>query len=120
MGLTTLNGRLKRRSLIVIFSDFVDSTTAELLVENLAVMQRQHLILYVALHDPAMQQLTQPKDGRLDDIARAVAATQVLNERQIVLDKLKRLGILCLDTRPDALTPALVSRYIEIKAKELI
>lgn len=120
LGLTTLNGKLKRRSLVIVFSDFVDSTTAELLVENLAVMQRQHLVLYVALRDPAMQALTRPEDEGLDTIARAVAASQILAERQAVLDKLHRLGILCLDVAPDALTPALVSRYIDIKAKELI
>ncbi|MFO1165963.1 MAG: DUF58 domain-containing protein [Paracoccus sp. (in: a-proteobacteria)] len=120
LGLSTLNGKLKRRSLIVVFSDFVDATTAELLVENLAVMQRQHLILYVALRDPAMQDLTRPADEGLDAVARAVAASQIVTERQAVLDKLHRLGILCLDISPDALTPALVSRYIDIKAKELI
>ena len=120
LGLSTLNGKLKRRSLIVVFSDFVDATTAELLVENLAVMQRQHLILYVALRDPAMQDLTRPADEGLDAVARAVAASQIVAERQAVLDKLHRLGILCLDVSPDALTPALVSRYIDIKAKELI
>lgn len=120
LGLTTLNGKLKRRSLIVVFSDFVDNTTAELLVENLAVMQRQHLILYVALRDPALQELTRPGDEGLDAIARAVAASQILAERQAVLDKLNRLGILYLDVSPGALTPALVSRYIDIKAKELI
>lgn len=120
LGLTTLNGKLKRRSLVIVFSDFVDSTTAELLVENLAVMQRQHLVLYVALRDPAMQALTRPEDQDLDAVARAVAASQILAERQAVLDKLHRLGILCLDVAPGALTPALVSRYIDIKAKELI
>ncbi|CAM3060053.1 Uncharacterized conserved protein, DUF58 family, contains vWF domain [Paracoccus aminovorans] len=120
LGLTTLNGKLKRRSLVMVFSDFVDSTTAELLVENLAVMQRQHLILYVALRDPALLALTRPAEDGLDAIARAVAANQILAERQAVLDKLNRLGILCLDASPGALTPALLSRYIEIKAKELI
>lgn len=104
----------------MVFSDFVDATTAELLVENLAVMQRQHLILYVALRDPAMQDLTRPADEGLDAVARAVAASQIVTERQAVLDKLHRLGILCLDISLDALTPALVSRYIDIKAKELI
>ena len=120
LGLTTLNGRLKRRSLVVVFSDFVDATTAELLVENLAVMQRQHLVLYVALRDPALLALTHATGEGMDEIARAVAAAQILSERQVVLDRLRRLGILCLDTPPEALTPALISRYIEIKAKEMI
>ena len=120
LGLTVLNGKLKRRSLVVVFSDFVDSTSAELLVENLAVMQRQHLVLYVTLRDPAISTLMHPAHAGLDEVAEAVAAARILQERQAVLDRLNRLGILCLDTAPDRLGPDLISRYIEIKAKEMI
>lgn len=120
LALTHLHGRLKRRSLVIVFSDFVDSITAELLVENIAVMARHHLILYVALRDPALTRLAQPKSVSLEAIARSVSATQILRERQSVLDRLARLGVICLDTTPAALTGALVSRYIDIKSRELI
>lgn len=120
LGLTTLGGRLKRRSLVVVFSDFVDTVTAELLVENLAVIQRQHLILYVALRDPALQAIARPAASDLDSVAQALAANRLLQDRQAVFDRLRRLGILCLDVAPGELTPALISRYIEIKAKEMV
>ncbi|MEP3276068.1 MAG: DUF58 domain-containing protein [Stappiaceae bacterium] len=120
LGLSNLNGKLQRRSLIVIFSDFVDSVTAELLVENLAVMTKKHLILYVTIRDPALQELTNPDAISMDTISRSVSARQISKERQQVLDRLQRLGILCLDTEPSALTSSLVSRYIDIKAQELI
>ena len=120
LGLSVLNGKLKRRSLVVVFSDFVDSTSAELLVENLAVMQRQHVVLYVALRDPDLQGLIHPATSGMDDVAQAIAAARILQERQAVLDRLSRLGILCLDAAPGQLTSALISRYIEIKAKEMI
>lgn len=120
LGLTHLNGRLKRRSLVVVFSDFVDTTTAELLVENIAVMTRHHLVLYVALRDPALSALAAPAEITLDSMAQAVSAQQVLRERREVLERLARLGVLCLDTTPQDLTPGLVSRYIDIKARELI
>lgn len=120
LGLTTLNGRLKRRSLVIVFSDFADSVTAELLVENLGVLQRQHLILYIALRDPVLHQLAAPAQTAMTDIARAVAARRLLHDRHIVLDRLARLGVLCLDTTPTQLTAALVSRYVDIKAREMI
>jgi uncharacterized protein (DUF58 family) len=120
LGLTHLNGRLSRRSLVVVFSDFVDSVTAELLVENLAVITRQHLVLYVALSDPALAALAEPADGSMTAVAEAVSARQFLRERQAVLDRLRRMGILCLDTPPERLTAGLISRYIDIKAQEMI
>ena len=120
LGLTHLSGKLARRSLIIVFSDFVDSITAELMVENMAVLNRRHLVLFVALRDPALAALAQPTVVSLDAVARSVAATQLLRERRDVLDRLSRLGVICLDTTPEALTGALISRYIDIKSRELI
>ena len=120
LGMTHLSGKLARRSLIIVFSDFVDSITAELMVENMAVMSRRHLVLFVALRDPALAALAHPEVVTLDAVARSVAATQMLRERRDVLDRLARLGVICLDTTPETLTGALISRYIDIKSRELI
>lgn len=120
LGLTHLSGRLKRRSLIVIFSDFVDSITAELMIENIQVLARHHFIVYVALRDPMLAKLTEPEETTLDAIARSVAARQILHERRAVMEKLARLGVLCLDSTPEALTSDLIARYIEIKSREMI
>ncbi|MDO3431772.1 DUF58 domain-containing protein [Rhizobium sp. CBN3] len=120
LGLTHLSGRLKRRSLIVIFSDFVDSITAELMIENIQVLARHHFIVYVALRDPMLAKLTEPEEISLDAVARSVAARQIVQERRTVMEKLARLGVLCLDSTPEALTSDLIARYIEIKSREMI
>ncbi|MGZ2486787.1 uncharacterized protein (DUF58 family) [Rhizobium pisi] len=120
LGLTHLSGRLKRRSLIVIFSDFVDTITAELMIENIQVLARHHFIVYVALRDPMLAKFVEPEETTLDAVARSVAARQILHERRAVMEKLARLGVLCLDSTPDALTSDLIARYIEIKSREMI
>ncbi|MBY3206564.1 DUF58 domain-containing protein [Rhizobium laguerreae] len=120
LGLTHLSGRLKRRSLIVIFSDFVDTITAELMIENIQVLARHHFVVYVALRDPMLAKLIEPEETTLDAVARSVAARQILQERRAVMEKLARLGVLCLDSTPEALTSDLIARYIEIKSREMI
>ena len=115
-----LSGRLKRRSLIVIFSDFVDTITAELMIENIQVLARHHFVVYVALRDPMLGKLIEPEETTLDAVARSVAARQILHERRAVMEKLARLGVLCLDSTPEALTSDLIARYIEIKSREMI
>jgi uncharacterized protein (DUF58 family) len=120
LAMTHLHGRLKRRSLVVVFSDFVDSTSAELLVENMGVLARHHVLLYVALRDPLLDETARPAQITLNSIAKSVSATQILQERQLVIDRLSRLGVICLDVSPQNLTPALVSRYIDIKSRELV
>ncbi len=120
LALSHVNQNLSQRSLIVVFSDFVDTVTAELLIENLAVLRRQHLVLYIALRDPALKRLSHPEHAGLGSVAKAVSAQQLLRERESVIDRLRRLGILCLDHEPQNLTPALISRYMDIKAREMI
>ncbi len=120
LGLSHLLTRLRRRCLIIVFSDFVDSITAELLVENVSLLTQHHLVVFVALRDPALNRIANPTDFGLNSIAASVSAGQILHERQAVMERLSQLGVLCLDVAPEALTTALVSKYIDIKARELI
>ena len=120
LAMAELNARTPRRSLIVVFSDFVDTTTAELLVENLGVLRRRHAIVFVALRDPALEDIAHGAPRSMDDAARAVSAGQMLKERRDVMGRLERLGVTVLDARPGELTPRLVSTYLDLKAREVI
>jgi len=120
LGLTHLASKLTRRSLIIIFSDFVDTITAELMLENISVLARHHLIVYIALTDPTLHHYATPEELSMENVARGTAAQQILQERRLVLDKLGRLGVLCLDTNHEKLTSDLIARYIEIKMREMI
>lgn len=115
LAMVNLHSTLNRRTLVVVFSDFVDSVTAELLIENMAIMSRQHLVLYVTLRDGLMDQMSRPEKVNMETISQAVSASRLRQERAAVLDRLQRLGVHCLDADPATLTPDLVSRYIDIK-----
>ncbi|MEO1549164.1 MAG: DUF58 domain-containing protein [Pseudomonadota bacterium] len=120
LALATLNGQLKRRSLVIVFSDFVDSTTAELLVENMAVLSRHHVLIFVALRAPRTPGEADSASTSFEEMSQAVARAQLRQERQLVLDRLRRLGILCLDVEPGGLTPGLVSLYLQVKSRGMI
>jgi len=74
----------------------------------------------VAMRDRAIEDLARPETLSMDAISRAISATHIRQERAQVLDRLRRLGVQCLDTDPESLTPDLVSRYIDIKLQGLI
>lgn len=120
LALTHLLGRLQRRSLVVVFSDFVDTTTAELLVENVRLLGRRHVVVFVALRDPALERLATAAPRSLDDVAVGVAAGEMRRERLIVMERLARLGIVVLDVEPAAVTARLVSTYLDLKAREVV
>ncbi len=120
LGLTELLSRLKRRSLIVLQTDFVDTVTAELMVENLKRLSARHLVIFVTLRDPALHGLVDTRPKSMADVARSVIADDFLRERRIVLERLRRHGVHCLEVGSDELTFSLLNRYLMIKRLELI
>ena len=89
-------------------------------VENLRVLGRRHVVIFVALRDPDVEAIGLAPASSLDDAARAVSATELIAERRIVMERLTRLGILVLDVAPARATPRLISTYLDLKAREVI
>jgi uncharacterized protein (DUF58 family) len=119
LTLADLSTRLKRRSLVVLFTDFLDTVTAELMIENVTRLARRHLVLFVAVKDPNLDTRARARPRTLDVLHQAVVATDFTRERNIVLERLRRAGAHCIDATPGDFNMALVNRYIEIKRREL-
>src|SRR5690606_10749357 len=100
LGLTELMQRLNRRSLVVVMTDFVDSVTASLMVDNLTRLGRRHLVVFVSIRDPGLDELAAAEPRALLGLHRAVVADSLVRERELVLTHLRRLGIFCIDAAP--------------------
>ncbi len=120
LGLSSLAGRLDRRSLVILQTEFVDTITAELMLENVERLAGRHLVVFVCLQDPQLEATVDGAPASLNSLARSVIADEFLRERRVVLERLRRLGVHCLDVKADQIGPALINRYLEIKRRELI
>jgi uncharacterized protein (DUF58 family) len=120
LGLTTLAGRLDRRALVVVFTDFADPTSAELMVENVGRLMRTHLVLFVAFRDEELEEMATAEPIEPDDVSRAVIAAGLLRQREIVISRLQRLGAHLVDARGDDLGLAVIDAYLDAKRRELI
>jgi uncharacterized protein (DUF58 family) len=120
LGLTDLGRRLERRSLIVVMSEFTDSTTAELMIENLGRLARKHLVMFVTFANRDLDKIRRAEPKMTLDVGRAVVADELLRERKVVLERLRRMGLMVLETAPESLSLNLIQRYLEIKERELI
>ena len=120
LGLTTLAQHLRRRTLVVLLTDFVDTITAELMIENLSHLLRRHVVVFVSVQDPALQDLagTPLHSGR--DLLTAFVAGEQARDRDTVLRRLARLGAYCLEARAEDVGTKLLNRYLEIRRRELV
>lgn len=120
LGLAALLGRLKRRSLIVLQTDFIDTITAELMVENVQRLAARHLVIFVTMRDPALHAAVDAPPNSIRDIDRSVVADGFVRERLIVFERLRRLGVHCIDAPTERIGTDLLNRYMMIKQHELI
>ncbi len=120
LGLAELNARLKRRALVILFTDFIDTVTAELLVEATARVARRHVVVFVTLRDAVLHGIADAPPDRFDDVAKAVIAYDFLRERNTVFERLQRLGVHCLDVPTRSLPVGLINRYLLIKQRGLL
>ena len=120
LGLTQLSAELQRRSLVVVFTDFADSTSAELMVENVARLLRTHLVLFMAFRDEELESLVRAEPDGPDDVSRAVIAATLLREREVVIGRLRRMGVQVVDAPADRMGPELLNAYLELKRRELV
>ncbi|MDB5433574.1 MAG: hypothetical protein JWP35_4690 [Caulobacter sp.] len=120
LSFTRLSAALERRSLLVVFTDFSDPTSAELMLENLGRLMKRHLVLFVAPRDAELEAMTQVEPKDAEDVTRAVTAQSLLRERDVVIGRLRRLGAHIVDAPIDRMGPAVLNAYLDIKRRELL
>ncbi len=112
--------RVTRRSLVVVLTDILDPSASQDLVTQALWLSGRHLVLVVAMEDPA---LIGARDAPIDRSARAyewAAAEELLAARRQSFEALRRGGVLGLDVPAGRLSPALVERYLELKERALL
>jgi uncharacterized protein (DUF58 family) len=117
LGLSQLAAEIQRRSLIVIFTDFADPTSAELMIENLGRLMKRHLVLFVAMRDAELESIMLSEPKQPNDVTRSVIAHSLITEKELVLNRLSRLGAEIVNAPAGRVGPELLNRYLELKRR---
>ncbi|UTW56328.1 DUF58 domain-containing protein [Kordiimonas sp. SCSIO 12610] len=120
LAMTRLAEGLNRRTLVVLFTDFIDTTTAELMQENIIHMARHHLVVFIAAQDPFLHKRAMQTIEDTDDISQAMTAGELLKERRVLFKKLRRHGVLCLEPKSAMMINELLREYRNIMVRELV
>ena len=83
-------------------------------------MVRKHVVLFVTFRDPLLTRLQSAPPDDFLKTAEAVIADDFLRERTIVLERVARLGVHCLDVAAQAVSAGLLNRYLMIKQRGLL
>jgi len=119
-ALTTLAARLTRRSMIVMFTEFTDLTSADFMIRAAARLAETHLMLIVVLRDEELEGFVDRAPETADDVTRAVTAAALLKDRLLVLTRLRHLGAHVIESEYDRVADRLVEGYIDLKRRNLL
>jgi uncharacterized protein (DUF58 family) len=120
LALATLATGLQRRSLIVIFTDFADTISAELMLAAAGTLLSRHLVLFILFRDEELEQFIAAEPAEPADITKAVTAAALLRQRRLVISRLRRLGVHVVEAGRDDAGPALVNAYVQMKRRNLL
>jgi len=119
-AMTHLALRVGRRSMIVMLTDVQDPEASRELVAHALRLAARHLVLVVAMSDPAV---LSARGDPIVSTSRAyewAAAEEFVSSRRESFEILRRGGVLGLDVVAGRLSPALVERYLELKERALL
>lgn len=120
LALSALSNRLQRRSLIIIFTDFTDPTSADLMLEAAARLIDKHLVLFVVLEDEELSQFIEKKPETAEDVTRSVTAQSLLNQKKLVVTRLQHMGIDVIEGAHRDIGTRLINSYLKIKRRGAI
>ena len=110
--------RQRKRALIVMLTDVIDARAARSLLAHLTRGASRHLAIVVALRNEALLAASTQRVSRDPAAIYLRAATEeLLDERAVALQRMRDAGVVVLDVAPDAMAAAVVSQYLELKAR---
>jgi uncharacterized protein (DUF58 family) len=118
MAFRTLEARHRKRSLIVLFTDVIDSRSSQAIVAYTARSVARHLPLVVALRNDQLAQAAQPRAADSStELFEVAAAEELVSAREGALQRMRSAGVSVLDISPLRMTAAVVNRYLDLKAR---
>jgi uncharacterized protein (DUF58 family) len=119
-----LSHRLRKRSLVVLFTEVIDDVSARSVVRTMRGLGPRHLGLCVLFRDEALDAMAEPHmtadPARPEDLYQRAAAAEAIGWRDRLVRDLEEAGALVLQVAPAKLSPALINRYLKIKAERLL
>lgn len=112
--------QVRRRSLVVIFTDLMDELASDNLLGAVALLRPRHLPLCMAIRDSEWDDLmNRPPTNAMDVYERSVLQ-ETIRQRRKAIGKLQQKGAIAMDLPPRLLSSNALDRYLDVKRRGLL
>ncbi len=119
-ALLWLRTRVRRRSLVVIFTDLLDEVASENLLSAVGLLRPLHLPLCIAIRESEWDELLGRPPSEVQGIYERAVLQELLRHRSKALGGLVQKGALAMDLPPANLSMGTMERYLEVKRRGLL
>ena len=116
----TLNRLQPRRALILWVTDLAETAMRPEVIDGALQLLRRHVLLFVAMAQPEVEQIAQARPKNLEQMFRSSAAQEMAGRRELLLARLHEQGALTLDLNPEALTSSVLNQYLTVKERAMV
>lgn len=109
-----------RRSLVLWITDLAETAMRPEVIDGAMQLMRRHLLLFVAMAQPEVNRIAEGRPKNVEQMFLAAAAQEMAGRRELLLAQLHEQGALTLDLVPEALTSAVLNRYLAVKERALV
>lgn len=106
-----------RRAFVLVLSDLIDEAAARSLIAGMPMLARRHAVVVASAVDPALERLTTTPPSSPAQVASAVVALDVLEDRAAAALRLRRAGAEVLEARAEELAGRCLEAYLRAKAR---
>ena len=115
-----LQAHVRRRSLVVIFTDLLDESASENLLSAVPLLRPRHLPLCVTIRESEWDDRIKTPPSDVDGVYERSVIQETLHQRSKALRGLIQKGAFAMDVPPARLASAITGRYLEVKQRGLL
>ena len=119
-ALLWLRSKVRRRSLVVIYTDLLDEVASENLLAAVSLLRPLHLPLCVAIRESEWDAMLGQSPSRVEGVYERAILQELLRQRSKALGGLVQKGALAMDLPPSKLSTGTMERYLEVKRRGLL
>jgi uncharacterized protein (DUF58 family) len=116
-ALTLAAKRNVRRTLFILLTDVTVIEAARRMLLYLRTLTPRHLPLVVTIADETLEQNELLEPRTVEEFYRVGVATELMYERTLLLEELRRCGVEVLDSRADQVAARAIERYLDLKRR---
>ncbi len=114
-----VNKQLRSRSLLLIFTNFDSVASMQRQLTYLSMLALRHTLVVVFFENIELTELEKRQPKSKSEYYEQVIAEKLGYEKSMIIGQLRKRNIISILIHPDKLTPEVVNKYLEIKARGL-